>query len=242
MEIRPERRIAEGRREIELVFLHALPLNGSMWRRQQTLRPGHCHAPTLYGLGESLSDWARAVLGRVPGDRLVLVGNSIGGSCAMEMAVLAPDRIAAVALVGAKAGHRPEPMLRDECVDLLQREGVEAGWDRYWAPLFSPATSLDLVADARRIAMESSSADIATGVRAFHGRTDRHGVLSTLHYPVLCVSGEHDTAGRPETSVRQAEAAPDGRLIIIPDCGHYVPLERPDALNAILQSLIDELA
>src|SRR3954471_20657956 len=122
------RSIPEGGRKIELVFLHAMPLNGAMWDRQQSLLPGHAHAPTLYGLGETLSDWARVVLDRVPGDRLILVGNSVGGSCAMEMALLAEDRVAALVLVGAKAGHRPEPMLRRECLELLEGAGVEAGW------------------------------------------------------------------------------------------------------------------
>jgi pimeloyl-ACP methyl ester carboxylesterase len=32
-----------------------------------------------------------------------------------------------------------------------------------------------------------------------------------------------------------------GKLHVIPDCGHYVPLERPDMLNAILKPLIDDL-
>jgi pimeloyl-ACP methyl ester carboxylesterase len=219
-----------------------MPLNGSMWRRQQALLPGHSHAPTLYGLGETLSDWARAVLDRVAGDRLILVGNSIGGSCAMEMAARAADRIAALVLVGAKAGHRPEPMLRTECLDLLERGGVEAGWDKYWAPLFSAGTPLDLLADAKHMATASSAAEIANGVNAFHSRADRHGLLSALHCPVLCISGEHDIAPGVATTARQAEAAPDGRLIVIPDCGHYVSLEQSDAFNAILQSLVDELA
>ena len=38
-----------------------------------------------------------------------------------------------------------------------------------------------------------------------------------------------------------AEAKGAG-ISIIPDCGHYVPMEQPEALNAILRSLIDELS
>ena len=212
-----------------------------MWDRQQGLLPGHAHAPTLYGLGETLCDWARVVLDRVSGDRLILVGNSVGGSCAMEMALLAEDRVAAVVLVGAKAGHRPEPMLRRECLDLLERGGVEAGWDRYWAPLFSAAAPSEVVAEAKRMATASSPAEIAGGVNAFHSRVDRHSILSTLDCPVLCISGEHDIAPGVATTTRQAEAARDGRLIVVPDSGHYVSLEQPELFNAILRSLIDEL-
>lgn len=64
--------------------------------------------PNLYGLGESLEAWAGGVLDLVSTGPLILVGSSVGGSCALEVARLAPDRVAAVALIGAKAGHRPK--------------------------------------------------------------------------------------------------------------------------------------
>ncbi|MFE0014665.1 alpha/beta fold hydrolase [Mesorhizobium sp. NPDC059054] len=45
----------------------------------------------------------------------------------------------------------------------------------------------------------------------------------------------------PVIMEKQVRATRDGHLIIIPECGHYVPLEKPVALNGILRSLIDEL-
>ena len=38
----------------ELLFLHALPLDGSMWAGQMELLPGASFAPTLYGMGDSV--------------------------------------------------------------------------------------------------------------------------------------------------------------------------------------------
>jgi pimeloyl-ACP methyl ester carboxylesterase len=228
--------------EMELVLLHALPFDGSMWHQQRHLLPGRTHAPTLYQFGETVVDWARAVLDRVQGERLIVVGNSVGGSCGLEMAALAADRIAALVLVGAKAGHRPEPMLRAEAIGMLREKGVEAAWEKFWAPLFSPSVPLEVLTQARRIATGLPAAEIAKGVNAFHTRAGRDDLLSTLRCPVLCISGEQDRAPGVATTTAQAKRARDGRLIVLPDCGHYVPLEQPEELNSILQSLIHELA
>ncbi|MCB1282440.1 MAG: alpha/beta fold hydrolase, partial [Salinibacterium sp.] len=143
---------------LELVLLHALPLDGSMWAAQQDLLPGATHSPTLYALGDTLSAWATAVLDSAQGDRLIVVGNSVGGSCALEMAVAAPGRIAGLVLIGTKAAHRPDPGLQARVLRALREQGVAAAWHGFWEPLFSRSADRRLVAEAKRIA-SSRTAD-----------------------------------------------------------------------------------
>ena len=94
---------------MRLVLLHALPLDGTMWTGATEFPVDATIAPTLYPLGASLEEWAAGVLDLAGPDPFVVVGNSVGGSCAIEVARLAPERVAAMVLVGAKAGVRPEP-------------------------------------------------------------------------------------------------------------------------------------
>lgn len=227
-----------ARRRPELLLLHALPLDGSMWARQMDLLPGATHAPTLYGFGDSVEAWAGAVLNLVQGDRLIVVGCSVGGSCALEVAAAAPGRVAALVLIGAKAGHRPEPALHAEAIAMLRTKGMAEAWDRYWGPLFSRSADTRVVDGARRTALRQSPRDVERGVTAFHSRPGRESVLTAFHGTVAVVTGAEDGARGPAVSAAQAASARHGRLHVVPECGHYVPLERPEFLNAILREVI----
>jgi pimeloyl-[acyl-carrier protein] methyl ester esterase len=226
----------------ELLLLHALPLDGSMWAEQMHLLPGATHAPTLYSSGETIDAWAQAALEPLKGDNIIVVGCSVGGSCALEVATIAPQRVSALVLIGTKAKHHPDPAFHASALRLINEEGLEAAWQSYWAPLFSRATSAATVDRAKEIALRYSAAEIARGVTVFHTRPSRDHCLSTFPGPITFVSGADDVAPGPRTSAFQAASAIAGRVHILAACGHYVPLERPFALNAILADVTGCLA
>lgn len=78
---------------MRLVLLHALPLDARMWNSIRMRYPD-AYVPTLYGLGSAVCDWAAAILSACSHEDLLVVGSSIGGSCALEMARTAPTRSA----------------------------------------------------------------------------------------------------------------------------------------------------
>lgn len=175
------------------------------------------------------------------GDRIVVVGCSVGGSCALELAALAPDRIAALVLIGTKADHRPEPALRSSAIATSREKGVNEAWRVYWEPLISTAASDDVIDDLKRMALRQSVEDLARGVSVFHSRPSRGSVLSEFANPIVDVTGADNIAPGPATTVAQASMARRGQLHIVPQCGHYVPIEQPRALNAILSAVISAL-
>jgi pimeloyl-ACP methyl ester carboxylesterase len=233
--------VASGSGQLELLLLHALPLDGSMWAAQMNLLPGSTHAPDLYGLGDGVRAWASRVLQSVTSDRLIVVGCSLGGSCGLEMAAAAPDRVAALVLIGTKAAHRADPALEASVLSMVRENGMERAWETVWATMFSPSTDAPVIEQARRIALRQSADDISRGVAAFHGRPSRDQLLPTLDCPVIIVSGAEDRAPGPQVAATQATLARRGLLHIVPACGHYVPMEAPDRLNSILSELIATL-
>lgn len=230
-----------GADDLALLFLHALPLDGAMWSAQVDCLPYATYAPTLYGLGDSLTQWAVAALAPVRETGIVVVGNSVGGSRALEIARLAPDRVKALVLIGTNARHRPNPELHARALHILSEGGVEAAWDTFWHPFFSDGNDAARSV-GRQLALGYQAEDIARGVTVFHTRPDLEATLAAFEGPVVYVTGAEDVAPGPEASARQAGLAANGRLVVIERCGHYVPLERPAELNAVLAEVIGGLA
>ena len=222
---------------LTLLLLHPLPLDGSVWSPSFWDLADNVVAPTLYSAGPSLTEWARAALRSVGGEDLFVIGNSVGGSCALEVANLARDRVRGVILIGAKAGIRPEPAFRDEAVRLLRHEGIDAAWHRYWAPLFAREADPVVVDRARSIARTIGIELQVNGVVAFHTRPDRSALLAELEVPVTIVRGEHDRI--PKDAERLASTLSHGAFVEVPGAGHYVPLEQPDRLLDIARAAID---
>ncbi len=227
---------------VRVVFLHALPLDGRMWARQvANVSPLPCVAPDLYGLGGSLDEWADAVIDEIGDDEVIVVGCSIGGSCALHIAELRPHQTAGVVLVGAKAGHRPERGLCRDAVALLDGAGMEAAWSTLWAPLFSTGCDPAIVDAARSIALEQTTSDVVAGVRAFHGRRDLSGFIRSWDKPVVIIGGGDDRTPSSETLMAEAKAAPHGVFHLVHGCGHYVNLEQPDEFDRLLRTAIESI-
>jgi pimeloyl-ACP methyl ester carboxylesterase len=123
-------------------------------------------------------------------------------------------------------------------LNILGQAGVKAAWATFWDPLFADGNA-EARSRALQLALSHPPEDIARGTTVFHTRPDREALLSELEIPVVFVTGADDTAPGPESSARQAALARNGRLHVIGDCGHYVSMERPKELDAILREVID---
>jgi pimeloyl-ACP methyl ester carboxylesterase len=226
--------------ELGVLFLHALPLDGTMWADFMDLIPGGCFAPALYEYGDSIENWASMALEATPAKRLVVVGCSVGGSCALEVAALAPDRVAALVLIGCKAGHNPDPELRHSAVSVINKQGIEKAWDKYWAPLFAKTADTAVIAKAKSTTLSRSREHIIRGIDVFHSRTDRAGFAAQWAGRTVIVSGEEDIAPSLSYSRKLATDMSNASIHIVQGSGHYVPLEKPEPLKEILLDVIAE--
>ena len=231
-----------------VLLLHAFPLDSRMWDPHQAALEEagyHAIAPDLPG-GDSantLAAWAERVLHAADGP-LVPVGVSMGGYLAFELWRQAPERIAALVLVGTRAGAGPQESRagRDDAIRVVCDDGPPALWERLEGRLFAPGAPPDVVAHAREIALEQGTLRLKAALEAIRDREDSRETLATIDVPVLVVVGEGDTLIPPEESEAMAAELPNARLVRIPGAGHLPPLEQPGRFDEALLSFLAEVA
>jgi pimeloyl-ACP methyl ester carboxylesterase len=225
---------------VNVVLLHAYPLDSRMWEPQLELLEAHdVHAPDLYDLGSSMEEWARHVLRSVNGE-FALVGASMGGYCALALAGLAPERVRALVLVGSRADP-DTPERRDgraAQIELIRTGGPEAVWEEIRPKLFNDASDPEVVERARLLALDRAGAGLVRAVHAIRDRRDTTDVVQSLEVPVLVAVGDDDFYVPVAVAEALAAKARDGRIAVYRS-GHLPSLERPDEFNGALAALLE---
>jgi pimeloyl-ACP methyl ester carboxylesterase len=184
--------------------------------------------------------------------RAHIVGNSMGGKVAIDVALRWPDRVAGLALLCpgvafVKRGLWPVvQMLRPEFGLLPHRftRGMVAG--QFWSlfadrDLVDPSVA-DIAIDEFLRIYGSPGARLAFLRAARNIYLDppfgRHGYyprLATLERPSLFIWGSEDKLIPAAFSKHVSEWLPDAEQIILRDCGHVPQIERPEQTNGLLR-------
>jgi len=245
-----------------LVLLHGFTGTGASWLPVANALPRrHCLFPDLPGHGatdaplppgkwslERAADALAELLERMGAPRFALAGYSMGGRLALALALRHPQRVAALALVGATPGiadaaERAQRVADDAALaDAIERDGIEAFTNRWEAnPLFATQAALpDALREAQRAQrLAQDPARLAAALRAFGTGTQPplHESLAQLRMPVLLVAGEQD-AKFAAIARDMAARIPESDLVLVPACGHAVPLERAAECAASIEAFL----
>ena len=224
---------------MNVVLLHAFPLDSRMWEPQLEALAGHeVISPDLYDLGSSMEEWARAILPLIDGD-FALVGASMGGYAALALGKLAPERVRALVLVGSR--DDPDTPERREAraatIAAIEEGGPEALFEEMAPRLFTPDSDPEVVARARSLAYDREPEGLIRALGAIRDRPDSTEFVESLDVPVLVAVGDTDPYVPLEVAQDLATRARDGRIAVY-RTGHLPSLERPDEFNRALTAVL----
>ncbi len=245
----------------DLVLLHGWALHGGMWgpwldELSQRVRlhlvdlPGHGRSRWPAGAA-SLRDLAHAVSPHVPNGAAVL-GWSLGGMVALELARLRPGDLAALVLIATTP-----------C--FLAREDWPAGMN----PGVLDGFAAGLAGDYRRtlsnfLALQTWGDENASqALRSLRANLDSHGepdpqaltaglgilrtadlrdALAAITVPSLVIAGEHDRITPVAAGRELASRLPSARFVEVPKAGHAPFLSHPETVRREVERFLAFLA
>lgn len=210
---------------------------------------GDWSGPSPYSKAAAIEqlDTAMTTLGI---ERAVLVGNSSGGTLALELALAHPERVEALILVApwvyVTRPTFPEwvaslPQMRRLSLLIARKLGEDAALLEL--SYLDPAT---ITAERRErflIHRQVAAWDLAWGellASSLHTPVTVSERLADVRVPVLVVTGETDRMVAPEDSRRVAEALPHASLVTLSGCGHVPHEECPEAFGQAVAAWLSQ--
>jgi pimeloyl-ACP methyl ester carboxylesterase len=176
-----------------------------------------------------------------------VLGHSMGGFIAQELAHRQPHRVISLVLVATVCRNSPRNnALFADWVDNHTNGANLEQWFRaifYW--LFTPrffddrhnvAAAVDYAID---YPFPQSGAALANQVRAM-AAFDRSGDISTITLPTLVITGSEDLLFPPETADMLVQLLPTARLETIRNAAHSIHSEQPDAFCRAIITFANE--
>jgi pimeloyl-ACP methyl ester carboxylesterase len=167
-----------------------------------------------------------ALLDRLGLDDVTVVGNSIGGWIAAEMALLDTTRISSIELVDAVGIEVPGHPV----VDFFALTFPEIAQRSYYQPdkfLIDPSTMTpqqQAVLAGNRAALSVYTSDTSMMDATLRER------LSAVALPIRAIWGDHDRIADPAYGRAYANAIPNAEFVLLAETGHMPQLETPKRL------------
>jgi pimeloyl-ACP methyl ester carboxylesterase len=227
------------------VLLHGTPLTPAVWDGVAVhLRPpGHVVCPVAapaVDAGDTpdsgdaaakLAAWLASPRGGLP-DRMHVVGHSFGGQVALDLALLAPDRVRALTLICSR--DTPFPAFAATAAALRRGDPVdpEAALGR-WFTAAELHGNTPVVRYARRCLQQADRRSWAAALEAIAGY-DRSDRVAAISVPVTLIAAELDQVSTPAAMSALASRLPRASLTVLSGAAHMSPFIDPTALARLI--------
>lgn len=223
-----------------LALLPGLLCDGALWTAQVQDLEGIADPWVADFVSQtSITAMAQDVLAAMPG-RFALAGLSMGGYVAFEVMRQAPERVTRLALIATSPWpDGPEHVQRRHEFMRLAQTGRFKGVTKRMLPELIHEGRLDdthlagaVMAMAERVGKDA----FLRQQRAIMARVDSRPLLPGIEVPTLVLCGRQDALTPLRRHEEMHREIPAAELVVLEDCGHLPPMERPREVNAALRA------
>jgi len=242
-----------------ILALHGVLVGTSNWVHQMLRLPQfHWIAPFFRGHGNSAPAGEHPTIERAAYDALavldaedveqaVVIGNSLGATVALALGLLRPERVRGLllvepsvpALLSDRGGDRLSAAARQARVFLAEGK-VDEALDLFLTPRLG-ADWPNKVGRRRLAEWRHNVLSTPAWFDAVMDFDPGPGPLAALNIPTLLVYGANTQPEYRELTLAVADALPPTDLVEVPDAGHGVPVDNPDAFNALLLEFLERI-
>lgn len=201
--------------------------------------PGHgkSEGPILESL-PAMGDWLADLIAASGAGKASLVGHSMGSFVGLECAARHPDAVRSLTLIGTATQMPVHPDLL-AAAKANDRSAYEA--ITYWG--FSPGAQIGrdqspgmwMVGSGMQLMASEPDGALHTGLKACADYDGAAAAAAKVTCPVRLILADQDSMTPLKRGKALADAFHEAETIIVPQCGHMLMAEQPDA---VLDALI----
>jgi len=237
-----------------VVFVHGAANDHSVWLLQSRYFAYHGSnvlAVDLPGHGrsggealrsvEAIADWLVAVLDAAGVPQAALVGHSLGSLAVLAAAARHCGRVTKIALLGPAVPMAVSDVLLDaaKANDHVAYELIN-GWSHSAGKQLggNPVPGMWMIGHAMRLMERTRPGVLHTDLAACHAYAGGLDAAANVRCPALLMVGARDLMAPPKSAQALIGALADARVVTLPDCGHAMMAEQPDAVLDALAAFL----
>jgi pimeloyl-ACP methyl ester carboxylesterase len=208
--------------------------------------PGFGGSDPCAGTMQAYAGAAREMLTQIGVKDAIILGHSMGGLIAAQLAAEQKGLVAGLILSGTHHGYgRPagEPLMArySDRVERIQREGA--------GPDYGKRSASKMVPEGTSEQVLQKLAEVAAGARAEGLRdagrmmqeTDNRKIAAHIKVPILILAGQRDPVVSAAAHAALCESYPQAKRIYFPQAGHAAYVEYPDLYNAEVRDFANNI-
>jgi pimeloyl-ACP methyl ester carboxylesterase len=242
-----------------VLLVHGAGVDRTVWQLPARWLAWHCHSvlavdlpahgrsegPALASIGE-MAAWLARVMDAAGLKRAGIVGHSMGGAIALEVAAALPERVTRLALLGTAAAIPVNGALLDAAREAPERAyQMMTVWSHGHGAKMGghPVPGLWMTGGSLALFARNAPGVLHTDLAACAAWSSGAAAAARVRCPALVVVAANDIMTPPRNGAELARLIPGGAVVTIPECGHMLVAERPDAtLDALRGLFVDDAA